>query len=200
MTKRSVSLLLTWTLKVRFVFVNDGLDWKMLFSVAHRTRQFEAWLTDCLENFTMHQEGQVSRIPKQVRTMTMREFGDKYDGSIQSALRGFQKERLAAAGADATLGEIDKSMRKRKWAASQDLEAEASGLGHTKEPDSQRMSKNGASNSLLRAISTEGQAMLARTNPFSPKKATGSSTGPGTTQRSRLLSTVNKTPGTVRVK
>ncbi len=59
MTKRSVNLLLTWTLKVRFVFVNDGLDWKMLFSVAHRTRQFEAWLTDCLENFTMHQEGQV---------------------------------------------------------------------------------------------------------------------------------------------
>lgn len=127
----------------------------------------------------------------------MREFGDKYDGNIQSALRGFQKERLAAAGADATLGEIDKSMRKRKWAASQDLEVEASGQVHTKEPDSQRMAKNGVSNSPLRAISTERRALLARTNPFSPKKATGFSTGPGTSQRPRLPPTINKTPGTV---
>lgn len=185
---------------MRLVFVNDGLELRKLFAVAHRTRQFEAWLTDRLENFTMHQEGQVSRIPRQVRTMTMHEFGDKYDGNIQSALRGFQKERLAAAGADATLGEIDKSIRKRKWAASQDLEAEASGMGHTKEPDSQRMLKNGPSNFLLQIIFAEERPMLARINPFSPKKVAGSSTGPGTTQRSRLLATVNKTPGTVRIK
>ncbi|KAH9480458.1 hypothetical protein JR316_0007058 [Psilocybe cubensis] len=140
--------------------------------VAHRTRQFEAWLTDRLENFTIHQEGQVSRIPKQVRSMTMREFGQKYEGNIQLALRGFQKERLAAAGADATLGEIDKSMRKRKWVASQETEGEASGSGSSqpKDSDSQRFLKN------------------ARTHFSSPKKMAGSSTGPGTAQRSRLLS------------
>ena len=72
-------------------------------------------LQDHLEHFTIHQEGQVSRIPKQVRGMTMREFEEKYNGDIQLALRGFQKDRLTAAGADANFGEIDKSMRKRKF-------------------------------------------------------------------------------------
>jgi len=74
----------------------------------------------------------------------MREFGAKYDGNIQAALRGFQKERLAAEGADATLGEIDKSMRKRKWVASQESEPEASGSSQPKDGDSQRGIKNGA--------------------------------------------------------
>ena len=115
----------------------------MSHSVEHRTRQFEAWLKDRLENFTIHQEGQVSRIPKQVRSMTMREFGKKYEGNIQSALRGYQKERLVAAGGDATLGEIDKSMRKRKWVASQETEAEVSGSSQPKDLDSQRTLKNG---------------------------------------------------------
>ncbi|KAF9475643.1 hypothetical protein BDN70DRAFT_883455 [Pholiota conissans] len=149
--------------------------------VAHRTRQFEAWLADQLENFTMHQEGQVSRIPKQVRTMTMREFGEKYDGNIQSALRGFQKEKLAAAGADATLGEIDKSMRKRKWVASQETEAETSGSSQFRGADSQRTSKN------------------ARIQLLSPKKVAGSSIGPGTAQRARMLAAASKTPGNSRV-
>ena len=113
----------------------------LAFTVAHRTRQFEAWLKDRLENFTIHQEGQVSRIPKQVRAMTMREFGQKYEGNIQSALRGYQKERLVAAGGDATLGEIDKSLRKRKWIESQEAEAE---LSQAKDVDSQRALKNGS--------------------------------------------------------
>lgn len=72
----------------------------------------------------MHQEGQVSRIPKQVRNMTMREFGDKYNGNIQAALRGFQKEKFAASGGEGSLGELDKDARKRKWMASQEAEAE----------------------------------------------------------------------------
>lgn len=44
----------------------------------------------------------------------MREFGEKYNGNIQLALRGFQKDRLTAAGAGPDFGEIEKSMRKRK--------------------------------------------------------------------------------------
>lgn len=75
--------------------------------------------------------------------MTMREFGEKYEGNIQSALRGFQKERLAAAGGDATLGEIDKSMRKRKWVASQEAESELSGPRQPKEQEMQKAIKNG---------------------------------------------------------
>ncbi|KAJ2913910.1 hypothetical protein MD484_g6496, partial [Candolleomyces efflorescens] len=94
--------------------------------VAHRCRQLEAMLQDHLEHFTIHQEGQVSRIPKQVRGMTMREFGEKYNGDIQLALRGFQKDRLAAAGADANFGEIDKNMRKRKFLENHEIERSVS--------------------------------------------------------------------------
>lgn len=70
----------------------------------------------------------------------MREFGEKYEGNIQSALRGYQKERLVAAGVDSSFAEIDKSMRKRKWVASQEAEAEA---GSSKDTDAQRALKNG---------------------------------------------------------
>ncbi len=127
----------------------------------------------------------------------MREFGRQIRWKHSIRFEGVSEGEVGSGRADATLGEIDKSMRKRKWAASQDLEVEASGQVHTKEPDSQRMAKNGVSNSPLRAISTERRALLARTNPFSPKKATGFSTGPGTSQRPRLPPTINKTPGTV---
>lgn len=81
------------------------------------------------------------RIPKQVRSMTMREFGEKYNGNVQAALRGYQKERLIAAGADATLGEIDKNTRKRKWVASQEVEDDPVGLPKEQE---RRASKNGS--------------------------------------------------------
>ncbi|KAF7346226.1 Nbl1-Borealin-N domain-containing protein [Mycena sanguinolenta] len=87
--------------------------------VNHRKLQFRSWLNDHLENFSIHQEGLVSRIPKQVRAMKMRDFGAKYNGNIQAALRGVQREKFAAAGAT----EIDKSTRKRKWVASQDFDA-----------------------------------------------------------------------------
>ena len=65
----------------------------------------------------------MSRIPKQVRNMTMREFGEKYNGNIQAALRGFQKEKFVAAGGEGSLGELDKDARKRKWVASQEIDA-----------------------------------------------------------------------------
>ena len=170
----------------------------MWSSVEHRTRQFEAWLKDRLENFTIHQEGQVSRIPKQVRGMTMREFGTKYEGNIQSALRGYQKERLVAAGGDATLGEIDKSMRKRKWVASQETEAELSGSSQPKDLDSQRALKNGWVVFITCTLPSIN-FLLARTQLFSPKKVAGSSTGSGTPQRSRLLPPRIKTPSTVSI-
>ena len=93
--------------------------------VAHRCRQLEALLQDHLENFNIHQEGIVSRMPKQLRGMTMREFGEKYKGDIGLALRGFQKDRLAAAGADANFGEIDKTMRKRKFLENHEAELTA---------------------------------------------------------------------------
>ncbi|KAF7978495.1 hypothetical protein HWV62_45643 [Athelia sp. TMB] len=96
--------------------------------VEHKVRQFEAWLSDALENFRIYQEGQISRVPKLVRGLTMREFGEKYNGDVQAALRGVQRERM---GMDADSGagdiEIDKSTRKRKWVASMEEQQLAEG-------------------------------------------------------------------------
>ncbi|KAK0201736.1 hypothetical protein DFS33DRAFT_1015544 [Desarmillaria ectypa] len=136
--------------------------------VAHRACQLRSWLSGGLENFRIHQEGHVSRIPKQIRGMTMREFGEKYNGNVQAALRGVQREKLASAGNDPAFGEIDKNMRKRKLLTSQDQ-------GATADPSEPRAVKN------------------ARLE--SPQRKPGSSTGPGTAQRARLLSRVTKTPG-----
>lgn len=120
----------------------------------------------------------------------MREFGDKYNGDVQAALMGLQKERMATEAGDV---EMDKSMRKRKWVAS--VEKEVGGEGS-------RSFKNGVYSCffqknlpvLLLTIITG--VMAARMMSASPKKKPGSSTGPGTAQRARLLA-ANRTPGTV---
>lgn len=105
--------------------------------VAHRTRQFEASLADMLENFLNHHEGQVLRVPRLVRGVTMAEFGDKYNGDINECLRGLQKERHGGEPVA-----IDASVRKRKWQASQD------GPGPD-EAESSRAVKNGVSKRLF---------------------------------------------------
>lgn len=101
----------------------------------HRVRQLEEWLAVALENFRLHQEGLISRIPKLVRAVTMGDFADKYNGDIQACLRGLQSERMGG-----TDFEIDRDTRKRKWAAAQE-EAEAS--GQAQEADQARAAKNG---------------------------------------------------------
>ncbi|KAJ7670279.1 hypothetical protein B0H17DRAFT_948911 [Mycena rosella] len=135
--------------------------------VNHRKTQLRSWLNDHLENFQIHQEGLVSRIPKQVRAMKMRDFGAKYNANIQAALRGVQRDKFVATGAT----EIDKSTRKRKWVASQEAEHDASA-------DSQKAPKN------------------ARMT-VSPHKQPGSSTGPGTAQRARILAAAGAKPSTM---
>jgi hypothetical protein len=49
----------------------------------------------------------------------MAEFGDKYDGDVQAALRGIQKERLAV-----DVAPIDRNAMKRKWAPAPEEESE----------------------------------------------------------------------------
>jgi hypothetical protein len=51
--------------------------------------------------------------------MKMAEFGDKYDGDIQSALRALQKERLAL-----DVAPLDRNAMKRKWAPAPEDENE----------------------------------------------------------------------------
>lgn len=79
-------------------------------SVTHRSRQLESWLSDTLAAFRNRHERQLAVIPHLVRGMTMAEFGDKYDGDVQAALRGLQKERLAI-----NVEPLDRNEMKRKW-------------------------------------------------------------------------------------
>ncbi|KIP10248.1 hypothetical protein PHLGIDRAFT_11472 [Phlebiopsis gigantea 11061_1 CR5-6] len=96
--------------------------------VSHRARQFEEWLADALENFRMHQEALISRVPRLVRDITLREFA-KYNGDIQACLKGVQREKL---GGEAEA--IDKNTRKRKWVESQEVEGKAGDTSGTEPP------------------------------------------------------------------
>lgn len=50
----------------------------------------------------------------------MAEFIDRYDGDLQAALRGVQKERLERMGT-ALSTDLDRTERKRKWISSFDI-------------------------------------------------------------------------------
>ncbi|KAI0304513.1 hypothetical protein B0F90DRAFT_1809318 [Multifurca ochricompacta] len=80
--------------------------------VAHRTRQLESWLSDTLAAFRNRHERQLAYIPHLV-------LRDKYDGDIQAALRGLQKERLAL-----DVAPVDRNAMKRKWASTLEEESE----------------------------------------------------------------------------
>ncbi|KAI0917370.1 hypothetical protein AcW1_007428 [Taiwanofungus camphoratus] len=144
--------------------------------VDHRTRQLEEWLADALENFRRHQEGLISRMPRLVRDITMREFA-KYNGNVQECVKGLKRNIL---GADDNT--IDKGTRKRKWVASQDATDKSE-------------DKTGPSNAAQEAESSR-RVKSARTMIATPKKKPGLSTGLGTTQRARFP--LPKTPGTSR--
>ncbi len=93
----------------------SSADTHLHSTVEHRTRQFEASLADILENFRNHHEGQVLRVPRLVRSITMAEFGDKYNGDINECLKGLQMERHGGEPVP-----LDAVARKRKWQESQD--------------------------------------------------------------------------------
>lgn len=67
----------------------------------------------------------------------MREFGTNYNGDIQAALRGLQKERM---GGEVT--EIDKSTRKRKWVASQEVDTDSNATDPLQDTQPSKNNKN----------------------------------------------------------
>jgi hypothetical protein len=67
----------------------------------------------------------LNHVPKPVRNMKMRDFGQKYDGNIQAAVMGFQRAKFISERGKDTLEKIDKDTRKRKWFASVDTDNEA---------------------------------------------------------------------------
>ncbi|EIW81398.1 hypothetical protein CONPUDRAFT_137366, partial [Coniophora puteana RWD-64-598 SS2] len=144
------------------------------FEVEHRIRQLEEWLQDALQNFKLHQEGLISRIPRPVRAVNMAEFADKYDGDVQACLRGLQSARLGAGGTDALA--IDKDTRKRKWASAQEDADSSSGNLNNADAGPSRPPKN------------------ARLAPMTPKKKVGLST----IHESGQKRVFQKTPGATR--
>ncbi|KAI0714001.1 hypothetical protein C8T65DRAFT_707758 [Cerioporus squamosus] len=138
--------------------------------VAHKTRQFEEWLADVLENFRRHQESLILRMPRIVRDVTLREFV-KYNGDIQAAVKGRNRELLGSE--DAT---IDLGTRKRKWVESQESEEKL--VKGVQEVEGSRGIKN------------------ARMVAATPKKKPVSQPAPSTAQKSRLP--ITKTPAKTR--
>lgn len=89
-------------------------------------------MTDMLEDFRRRQESLISRMPRIVRNVTLREFA-KYKGDIQAAVKGLSRELLGSE--DAT---IDLTTRKRKWVESQETDGDKVG-----KEESSRAVKNG---------------------------------------------------------
>lgn len=75
-----------------------------------RIRQFEAYLAHSLEAFKLRHENEVTRIPRVIRSLTIAEFADKYNGDVNKALQAITKARMEASGEPAGL---DGSARKR---------------------------------------------------------------------------------------
>ncbi|KZT11888.1 uncharacterized protein LAESUDRAFT_641687 [Laetiporus sulphureus 93-53] len=145
--------------------------------VEHRTRQIEEWLVDTLENFCLHQESQISRIPRIVRGVTLKEFA-KHGGDIQECVKGLKRELLSAEESV-----IDKSPRKRKWVASQDGAEKAEGSGTAGSSSRDAESSRGIKSARM-LVSTPS------------KKKPGLPNGLGSAQRPRFP--LPRTPGTTR--
>ncbi|KLO07615.1 hypothetical protein SCHPADRAFT_881433 [Schizopora paradoxa] len=156
--------------------------------VAHRTRQFEETLANVLENFKNHHEGQVLRVPKLVRSITMGEFADKYNGDINECLRGLQKERQGGEPVP-----VDPALKKRKWVANEDgpgpEDAECSRAPKNARTTASPRKLDGLSK--FRQVKTPGTNRISRhpnnlfpqtsptkSRPLSPLKSAFSSTRP----------------------
>lgn len=145
------------------------------YTVRHRARQFEETLAQVLDNFKNHHEGQVLRVPKLVRGITMAEFADKYNGDINACLRGLQRERQ---GGEPTL---DPESKKRKW---KDTD-EAPG---PEDAESSRALKTGQLPVVVPSDDVAQDYYLARVG--SPVKMNAAKI---------IKARLNKTPGTVRI-
>ncbi|KZO96998.1 hypothetical protein CALVIDRAFT_597740 [Calocera viscosa TUFC12733] len=78
--------------------------------VADKKRRFDDYLDRLLKSFLLRQESEVTRIPRSLRGMTIREFGEKYNGDIKYCMETMARERLGEEG----LQELDASAKKRK--------------------------------------------------------------------------------------
>lgn len=93
----------------------------LLPTVEHRTKQLEAWLSDAIESFRNRNEGYLTRIPRIVLGIKMRDLEAKYNGDVLTCMKALQMDRLAEGAAG-----VERSTKKRKWLAAQDTDQEKS--------------------------------------------------------------------------
>lgn len=79
----------------------------------------EAWLSDAIESFRSRNEGYLSRIPRIVLGVKMRDLETKYNGDVLTCMKVLQMDRLAEGAAG-----VERSTKKRKWLAAQDADPE----------------------------------------------------------------------------
>ena len=84
-------------------------------TVEHRTKQLEAWLSDAIKSFRSRNEGYLSRIPRIVLGVKMRDLEAKYNGDVLTCMKALQMDRLAEGATG-----VERSTKKRKWLAAQD--------------------------------------------------------------------------------
>ncbi|CAE6455252.1 hypothetical protein ACGC1H_004529 [Rhizoctonia solani] len=100
--------------------------------IADRVARMRANVTDILERFLIRQENEVTRIPRALRSLTIGEFADKYNGSISECLQGMAQARLESAQ------ETDLAGGKRKWQGSQNAETAAADKEGSRAPKAAR--------------------------------------------------------------
>ncbi|KEP51076.1 Nbl1/borealin family, amino-terminal protein [Rhizoctonia solani 123E] len=100
--------------------------------IADRVARMRANVTDILERFLIRQENEVTRIPRALRSLTIGDFADKYNGSISECLQGMAQARLESAQ------ETDLAGGKRKWQGSQNAETAAADKEGSRAPKAAR--------------------------------------------------------------
>lgn len=70
------------------------INWCFLeFLVANNRRKIEAYLEQILEAFTVRHEWEITRIPKNVRKLTLKQFM-AYGGTVQTCAQALAKQRV----------------------------------------------------------------------------------------------------------
>ncbi|KAB5596375.1 Nbl1/borealin family, amino-terminal protein [Ceratobasidium theobromae] len=87
--------------------------------IADRVARMRANVADILGRFLIRQENEVTRIPRALRSLTVGEFADKYNGSIAACLQGMAQARLESTQ------DSDLAGGKRKWQGAQNTEVVA---------------------------------------------------------------------------
>ncbi|CAE6423661.1 unnamed protein product [Rhizoctonia solani] len=87
--------------------------------IADRVARMRTNVADILERFLIRQENEVTRIPRALRSLTVGDFADKYNGSISECLQGMAQARIESTG------DPDLAGGKRKWQGSQNTETAA---------------------------------------------------------------------------